>query len=349
MIERVLEAFFRHWVLVLLPLFAVPIDVTAWVFSTPPQYEAQAGVWVERATYLSSSTDELTRYLPPASVQRGRLMELLQTRSFANAVVSGTPLGDQAKTPEGAAEIDQIFARDFDAVQSGDHFLVIRFRSVDSATAVSVVNSVVDQFRSRLSDDRRVQAQLAISFYQSLLNDSQTALNAARTELSKYLSNNPRVAQTLTQNGIEVARLDPQFAELQGRVDTASRDADNARSSLQAAQLDVSAANKSDALGLQIVDPTSVSATPSRQLKKLLAYPIAALLAGLVLSAGLLALFTLLDHSVRSMEDLATDAPILGIIPRFETRSLRVTGAHPTRRALASVAGAPLPGKRRAS
>ena len=349
MIERVLEAFFRHAILIVLPLIAVPVDVTAWVFSTPPQYEAQAGVWVERATYLSSASDELTRYLPPASVQRGRLMELLLTRSFVNAVVSGTPLGAVAATPSGAAEIDQIFTRDFDVIQNGDHFLVIRFRSVESATAAAVVNAVVDEFRKRLSEDRRTQAQLAISFYQTLLGDSQAALTTARSDLSKYLSGNPKVALTLAQNGIEVARLDPQFAELQGRVDTASRDADNARSSLQAAQLDVSAANKSDALGLQIVDPTIVSASPTRQLKKMLVYPIAALLVGLVLSAGLLMLFTLLDHSVRSLTDLATDTPILGIIPRFETRPLHVSGAHPTRRALASVAGAPLPGKRRVS
>ena len=350
MIERVLEAFFRHWVLVLLPLFAVPLDVTAWVFSTPPQYEAQAGVWVERATYLSSSSDELTRYLPPASVQRGRLMELLQTRSFVNSVVKGTPLSPLAATAEGSAEIDQIFARDFDVAQNGDHFLVVHFRAVDSATALSVVNSVVEAFRTRLSDDRRLQAQLAISFYQSLLSDSQTALSSARSDLAKYLTANPKVAVTLAQNGSEVARLDPQFADLQGRVDASSRDADNARSSLQAAQLDVSAANKSDALGLQIVDPASVSAAPSRQLKKLLVYPIVGVLVGAVLAGSLLLLFTLLDHSVRSLTDLAIDTPILGTIPRFAPRVSRLAGSNPTRRAVASVAGAPVPGiKRRAS
>ena len=56
----------------------IPFVVVAWVFSTPPQYEAQAGVWVERPAYLNYSGDELTRYLPPAKVQLDRLSELMR-------------------------------------------------------------------------------------------------------------------------------------------------------------------------------------------------------------------------------------------------------------------------------
>ena len=351
MIEKILEAFFRHWLLILLPLLVIPLDVTAWVFSTPPQYEAQAGVWVERPTYLSYSGDELTRYMPPASVQRNQLLELMRTRSFLTAVVKGSPL-EPLLDPDSTADIDAIFNRDFEAIQNGDHLLVIRFRAEEAATALGAVNAVVEEFRKRASEDRRAQAQLAISFYQARSSDSDTALTTARSDLAKYLAANPKIAQMLSQN-VELARLDPQFAELQRRVESSQRDSDSARGALGAAQLDVSAGNQSDAFSFRIVDATGVSATPSRQLKKMLVYPIAALLFALVIAGSLLMLFTLSDHSVRSLADLAPDTVILGVLPRLKSSHFaRLGGQHATRRAVGFVAGSAVSGQpadRRAS
>jgi capsular polysaccharide biosynthesis protein len=344
MIERILEAFFRHWLLIVLPIIVIPLDVAALVFATPPQYESQAGVWVERPTYLSSSQDELTRYLPPASVQRNRLLELTRTRSFLTAVASGTPLETLLNGPNGGAEIDQIFARDFEVLQDGDHLLVVRFRSEESATALSLVKAIVEEFRNRVAQDRLTQAQLAITFYQSLLTESEAALSQARNDLTKYLAANPKVAVTVAQNGIEVARLDTQFAELQRRVDTVQRDADNARGSLQAARLDVAAGNQSAALGFRVVDAAGVSPTASRQLRKLLVYPIAGIVIALVISGSLLLLLTLSDHSVRSLRDLAPDTVILGVLPNLKPAHVaRHAGGHQTRRAVGFAAGASLP------
>jgi uncharacterized protein involved in exopolysaccharide biosynthesis len=340
-IERALEAFFRHALLIVLPVVVIPLDVTAWVFSTPPQYEAQAGVWVERPTYLNFTGDELTRYLPPATVQRNRLMELMRTRSFIAAVVAGTPLQPLVSDQSGAVALDQLFSRDFEVVQTGDHLLILQFRSEQQDVALQILNAVVAEFRKRASDDRKAQAQVAIAFYQTRLTDADSLLSQARSELAKYLAANPSIARTLAQNGIEVARLDPGFADLQRRVDGASRDSDSARSYLQAAQLDYSAGVQTDTLAFRIVDESGVSATPSRQLRKVLAYPIVALLIGFSLSAALLLLLTLSDHSVRSLSDLAPDTVILGIMPTLRPPNApRGAGGHLTRRAIGFVAGA---------
>jgi uncharacterized protein involved in exopolysaccharide biosynthesis len=341
-IEKMLEAFFRHWVLILLPVLAIPLDVTAFVLSTPPQYEAQAGVWVERPTYLAYSGDDLTRYLPPAMVQRNKLEELMRTRSFISDLVAGTPLSAYLALPGGDVQLDQIFARDFDTIQNGDHLLVVRFRAESRDLAVQIVNSTVDQFRLRASDDRRAQAQLAISFYQARVTDSEARLAQARSDQAKYLTTNPQIAQTLARQGLDVARLDPQFAELQRSVDAAQHDADAAQSYLQSAQLDVSAGVQSDTVTFRVVDPTGVSASPSRQLKKVLVFPIAALIGAFVLSAGLLLFFALSDHSVRSLADLAPDTVILGVMPRLRMRKVPHAGAHLTRRAVGFVAGSAL-------
>jgi hypothetical protein len=340
-IEKILEAFFRHIVLILLPTVLIPLDVTASVLSMPAQYEAQAGMWVEQATYLVYSTDDLNRYLPPAYNQRNRLIELMQTRSFVGEIASKTALAPVAAGPKGDEELKQIFARDFDVGVSGDHLVTLRFRSEDRAEAISVLNTVVTGFKARAAADRYGQAEVAITFYQSRLAEAEKALSVARRALADTVANNPSLASAFNRGGADAARLDPQFAEAQRRVDVAQRDADAARSSLDRAQLDVSAGVQGLEFGFRIVDPVQASATPSRQLKKALVYPIVALLAGLVISAALLLLFALSDHSVRSLADLAPDTVILGVLPHLRPRGVaRRPGPAATRRAVGFVAGA---------
>lgn len=344
MIEKVLEAFFRHALLIVLPILVIPLVVVAWVFSTPPQYESQAGVWVERPAYLNYSGEELTRYLPPAKVQLDRLTELMRTRSFTTDVVRETPLAEYLRVPGGEVAIDQLFARDLDLYTNGDHLLVIRFRAEDRELALTLINAIVERFRDRASEDRRAQAQLAISFYQGRVTDAGVALAQSRIELAKYLASNPDVAAALAKNGLEAARLNPGFADLQRRVDAALRTDDASRSALQSAQFDYASSVQGDALGFRVIDPAGVSATPSRQLRKALVYPLLALIAGLAVSAGLLMLFALSDHSVRSLADLAPDSVILGVMPSMKPTSLkRRAGGDVTRRAVGFIAGAALP------
>jgi hypothetical protein len=346
-IERILEAFFRHAILILLPTVLIPLDVTAAVLSTPAQYEAQAGMWVEQATYLVYSTDDINRYLPPSYNQRNRLIELMQTRSFVGEIASTTALAAVTAGPNGEDAVRQIFARDFDVGVSGDHLVTLRFRSEDRATAIDVLNTLVASFKARAAADRYGQAQVAITFYQSRLTDAEKALSAARRALADTVAGNPTLAAALSRGGSDAARLDPQFAEAQRRVDVAQRDADAARGSLDRAELDVSAGVRGLEFGFRIVDPVQASATPSRQLKKALIYPVVALLAGLVISAALLLLFALSDHSVRSIADLGPETVILGLLPHMQPRGLaRRPGPAATRRAVAFVAGAPIPLRR---
>ena len=344
MIERLLEAFFRHAVLIVLPVILIPLDVSIAMLATPPQYEAQAGMWVENATYLNYSTDDLNRYLPPAQNQRNRLVELMQTRSFLADIATKTELAPILARTGGDDELKQIFARDFDAVASGDHLLTLRFRAEDRAVSIDVLNTLVAAFKARAAADRYGQAQVAITFYTGRLTDAEAQLATARGDLSKLLAANPTIAATLARSGLDAARVDPKFAEAQRAVDAAQRDADSAQISLDKAELDVSAGVEGLEFGFRLADPVLGSATPSRQLKKLIAYPILALLAGLVLSSALLLLFGLSDHSVRSLADLAPDTLVLGVLPHLQPKGVaRGAGQGLTRRAVGFVAGSVLP------
>lgn len=340
MIEKTLEAFFRHWVLILLPMFAIPFDVSAAMLATPAQYEAQAGMWVEQPTYLNYSTDDINRYLSPAANQRNRLVELMQTKSFLAEIVGATSLASVLAAPGGDDALRQIFARDFEAVTSGDHLLSLRFRSEDRDEAAAVLTSMVAKFKDRAINDRYAQAQVAIAFYQSRLTEAESALTGARKNLASYLAANPALAASLSRPGDTSARTDPVYAEAQRQVDALQKDADAASNSLEAAQLDVAAGLKGLELAFRLVDPVTPSATASRQLKKILIYPIVALVLGVLLSAGLLAMFALSDGSVRSLADLGPDAVVLGVLPHLRVKgAARRPGQAAIRRAIGFVAG----------
>lgn len=344
MIERFLEAFFRHALLIVLPIVVIPMVVAAAMLATPPQYEAQAGMWVEQATYLNYSTDDINRYLPPSMNQRNRLLELMQTRSFLSAIANKTTLASIALEPNGDDALRQIFARDFEVAASGDHLLILKFRSENRDDAATVLSTMVDEFKARAAADRYGQAEVAINFYQSRLTNSEVQLVAARNKLTTYLSENPKVAAALTGTGADPARFDPKYAEVQRSVDSSQRDADAARTSLERAELDVAAGVQGLELGFRIVDPVQASPTASRQLKKLLMYPIAAVVVGFLLSASLLLLFALSDRSVRSLADLGPDVVILGVLPRLRAEGVaRRSGPDVTRRAVGFLAGAIVP------
>lgn len=345
MIEKVLEAFFRHVALIVLPIVVVPFVVTAAVLSTPAQYEAQAGMWVEQATYLNYSNDALNPYLSPAQNQRNRLVELLQTRSFVAEIAKKTVLAPLTLAPGGEDALRQLFARDFDAATSGDHLLVLRFRAEDRELAMDALNKVIASFKSRTATDRYGQAQVAINFYQTRLTRAASELVAAKEGYRKYLAENAAVATTLNTRGYDAARLvDLRFGEVARRLEAAQRDADAAQSSLDRATLDVSAGVEGMEFGFRVMDPVIAPPTPSRQLRKVLVYPLVALLTGLVLSATLLLLLALSDRSVRSLADLGPDTVILGVLPPLRARGIaRGAGPGVTRRAVGFVAGATLP------
>jgi len=106
------------------------------------------------------------------------------------------------------------------------------------------------------------------------------------------------------------------------------------------AELDVSAGVQGLECGFRLVGPVEGSLAPSRQVKKVRIYPIIALIVGVVLSASVLLLFVLADHSIRSLADFAPDTVILGVLPRLRARGQgRGTGPDATRRAIGYLAG----------
>ncbi len=334
MIAKLLQALFQHKLLIVLPVVLTPLVVSAYVLATSSRYEARAGVWVERPTYLSS-TDEFERFSTPAQSQANRLSELFRTRAFESDVARRTRLALLAESEEGVEQLQRLFTNDLEVATQGNHLVVIRFRADSAELSNSVVSAIVDAFKEKAHADRLAQADLAISFYAQRVKEVEQKLVASQGALRAFVSANPRSSG----NGL----IDLQLSELQRTVERDRLDVDGARGSLEQARLDSAASLKGQELGFQVIDPPSLPPSPSRPpLRRLLLLPAVALLLGLGVSAGILALFIAGDRSVRSAADLPAGTRLLGTVPYLRPRNVPRGAAHATRRAVGFAAGAAL-------
>lgn len=354
MIERFLETFFRHKLLILLPAFAIPLIVTPIAFFlAPTYYEAWAGVWTERPAYLQTDTERVS-YLTPAQIQKDRLNELLQSRAFAMDVARRTSYAQNIQTRNGQERVHQILVKNTILNTSGTHMLTVQFRGPSPQVAVQVLNAMFEAYQEKSIQDQANQGELAISFYQGQLQDSRDRLAKASDGLRRYVAANPRLTMpdvvgaaggtTLIRPSLSPALTDPQAADLLRRVEVEQRNVDSVQQSLDRAQLAVASAQQGQELGFQVVDPPQPPLSSTQERKRIIIFPVAGLLLGIGLSLGLLVLLVAGDRTVRGENDLSGMSRVVGIVPRLRVRRLpRFVGPDTTRRAIGFPAGAALP------
>jgi uncharacterized protein involved in exopolysaccharide biosynthesis len=350
---KILEAFFRHKLLLLLPPFLIPLIVgPIALMSAPIYYESWAGVWVDRPQYLAYTQAGWNTYLTPAQNQANALNEQLKTRSFVMDIAKRTQLAPLVGNARGEDRILKVFTDGLAITPNGDHLLVLRFRADTPKLAYDLLNSTIDAFKENASTDRVNQASLAISFYQAQLNDGQDNLNKLTSSARQYIAANPRLGSLTSQPGQSTAPVlpatatDPQLADLMGQIQFQQKEIDRIRGELSQAQFDASAGLEGQELGFQVIDPAQVPASPTRALKKQLIMPIGGLVGGAVLSIVLLVFLVTADRAVRGESDLPTNVRVLGDMPVLKLKLRRIPKAarrDAMRRAIGFAAGAALP------
>ncbi len=353
MIGRFLDAFFRHKLLVLLPVVVIPLIVGPVSYAMAPSYyESWATVWTERPDYLQSNNDTNT-WITPAQIQRDRLQELLGSRAFVLDVARRTPYAALLGSRNGQDRAYDLIVRNVGISTSGSHLLAIRYRGQNPQLTVQVLNALFEAYQEKSSEDQASQGELAISFYQGQLKDAQDRLDKASENLRQYVAANPRITMPDVVSGggavvvrpaLSPALVDPKAADLMRTLDSEQRNLENIKQSLDRAQLAVAVAQQGQELGFQVVDAPQPANAPTRERKRVLVFPIAGLLLGLGLSTGLLILLVAGDRSIRNENDLAGVTRVVGSIPQLQARRPRhLLGPHSTRRAIGFTAGAALP------
>jgi uncharacterized protein involved in exopolysaccharide biosynthesis len=351
MTRKLSEAFFRHKLLLLLPLILIPGIVTpVAVLATPVTYDTAVAVWVDHPTYLDYN-DGTSPYITPAQNQANRLTELLHTRTFQGDVAKRTSMASLVGSPTGDARISDLFSRAVTVGRSGDHVLTVQVQGPTPQLAFDLSNAIIDAYQEKTAADLADQSSTAVAFYQDRLQQTQQALSKATQDLHRYLatlaanSDDPSAVTTSATGGLSPAVAnDPKAVVLQSAVTSAQTDYDNARKAVDQAQFNTSAALQGQQVGFQVLDPPQMPTFATRPIKKIIIYPIAALAAGLLLSAVVLVIVVVGDRSARGEYDLDPSLRVLGVVPVLNMKRTpkRFRGVA-TRRAIGAVAGAALP------
>lgn len=357
MIRKILEAFFQHKLLLLLPPFLIPAIVTPIaVLSTPPAYETAVSVWIDRPAYLDTK-DGSSPWVSAVQNQSGRLGELLRTRAFLTDVAQRTSLAPLVSTAAGQQRIYDLVSRSVTiggaagtgaaAVNSGsEHLLVIRVTAATAQLSYELCKAIVDAYQEKSAADQADQASVAVDVYQARVTDAQKQLTKVSSDLRRYAAarqGDDQVADT-GPGSLPAAMLDPRLGALQANVQSAQLDVNNAQAALTQAQQDSVIATQGLQYGFQILDPAQLPTVATAQTKKIIIYPIAAVVVGLGLMCALLVLLVATDRSIRSESDLGPGIRTLGDVPLLQLKNVpKNLRAVATRRAIGATAGMALP------
>lgn len=329
MIAKLFEAYFQRMWLFLIPPILMPLVVTPAAFFLSVSYETRAAVWVERPSYLRSAADDVGRLTTPAQSQGARLTELLRSRTFLMDVASQTPLAPLVGSTKGEDRIMATIEKGLVIAPSGTNLLAISFEAPSAELSFQFVDALVQRFQERAESDRRGQADQAMSFYEERLQTAEDQLAKSHENVRRYIGSNPRLqpgdrssstgltAPVVRPSDSGAAAVDPRLAELMARVDLDERDVERARAALDDTRLRVSASAQGQELGFQLIDPPRMPTEPRRSLKKLLVFPVGAVVAGLGISVALLLLMIATDRSARSEADLSGSFPVIATVPRL--------------------------------
>lgn len=309
MSQRALDVFFRHKILILMPmvlLVAVGIAV-AYQMRPEPVYRANASVWTQRSTLLDSGLGvETNPYLTPAQNQSQVFTDLLTLDSF---VLDAASRVDGLKGLSPQAKIDTIRNNTY-VVPEGVNVLSIVHENQDPVLARDIVQAILDSEGESLTTDVVAEADAATEFYEARLATAKEELDKEKAALADYRAGLPAAAQS------DPSYVDATLVELNANAQSAQDDYDALLDRLEAIHLERDAALEGRDLSFQIADPPELPTSPRPvAVSSMLPYPILGLLLGISASGIMLFALTRLDEGIRLASEAENVGPVLAVVP----------------------------------
>lgn len=314
MSQKVLDVFFRHKFLIILPLVILTLAGAAASLSRQTiEYRATAHVWTQRTPLLSSRLGgQGSSFTTPAAHQARVLNDLLKLDSFRQSVadrVGGLEALSPSLQRRAVREGTVVFA-------SGENVMTIRHRDEDPLLAQSVLQEIIDTYSESFQSGVIDEAEAAANFYETRLEVASIALDESEQALASYEG---------TLSPTAAIDLDPELAALQADARQAQRDYDEQLGRLENIYLQRDAALEGRDLSFQVMDPPNLPSSPLPTPRTdLLMLPALGMLLGVSASGAVLFALTRLDDSIRLPgEARKVGAPILAVVPELGRRRMR--------------------------
>jgi len=327
---RLMESYFRHRWLYLIPILMMTILAAVSIFVAKPKYISRGVLFVQKQSLLAqltSVTGSNISWQTAATVTSGELKELLQTEAFIRAVIQSTDL--EPKMAGGQQAVTDTITEARDAVWVsvvGDNQILIGAVHSKPQVSLQLVNGVVQTYLQWKINGDRSESEAAHTFFTGLISSYKSDADQARQNLYNYLVAHPvpikgeRPAVEL----LEINRLQAELNSAQTRYTSAINKDENAQ--LAAAQ-----AQENVLQSYVVIDSPRLPDKPEVSFKKLILQRALFVLVGMVISLLAVAGGAVLDRSFRFPIDVVhgINLPVLATVPSV----LPVSGRRKLKRA----------------
>jgi uncharacterized protein involved in exopolysaccharide biosynthesis len=313
---RLLESYFRHRWLYLLPIVLMLGAAAAYIYLQEPLYNSEGVLHVQDESLINDLTigsDNGFGWSTPAQAISKEITDLLGTDAFIRAMISQTDL--ESEMGGGLGVIDGLMNDVREAVwvvPSGDNQLIIAASYKEPIVTQQLVNAVVDNFVNwqinvQLSDSANAQ-----DFFIDLTQEYKADLEEARQAYDTYLLEHPEPERG-ARSQLEQVRISRLESEVQIASDRYVKSVENE----ELARLAIIQAENTIMQSYFLVDAPKVPTSPETSLKSLVMNVAIFLVVGVLISCVGIVGGALLDRSFLVPFDVnkLLDLPVLALVP----------------------------------
>jgi hypothetical protein len=199
-------------------------------FIAPRTYQSTAALWALQRYFVVTSTGAQSNLLQTeAQTQASALTELLQTRTFVDAVVKGIDLaptlGLSSSVMNNPQELESALFNEISSTKnvvitpSDEYLYTISYTNRNPKIAQQIVASIITNFGEQGLELSTAEATNLLVSYQTQLAVAQKDLNTAITAETKYAQAHPtQTPNQLLANDSQFALLDTQKTQAQTTV-----------------------------------------------------------------------------------------------------------------------------------
>jgi len=314
---RILESYFRHRWLYLLPIVLAGVMGAYYVMNEKPSYYAQGVLYVQNESYLASLTNVRDSsgswWVTAAQTASQDLNELLKTDAFIRAVIQQTDL--ENKMDEGQTAVKTIIDETRKSIwvyPLGDNQIVVSATREEPEIAYQLVNAVVEGYLQWQINAQLAESETAQTFFNDVIKTYEEELTAAREEMKQYLETHPSPLRG-DRPGAEQIEID----RLQSAIDLASTRYATALDKEESTRLAMAQIKSDTRQKYYLIDAPRMPDKPNASLKDKAIKGAIFLAAGVVLSVGAIVGAAVLDRSLRLPIDVShrLDLPVLSLVP----------------------------------
>ncbi len=328
--RRTLEAIFGHPLQLLILIVLLPvIGVAVMYLIVPRTYQSTAALWALQRYFVVTSTGPQSNLLQTeAQTQATALTELLQTRTFVDAVVKGIDLaptlGLSSSVIHNPQELESALFNEISSPKnviitpSDEYLFTISYTNRNPRIAQQIVASIITNFGRQGLELSITEATNLLAGYQTQLAAAQKDLNTAIAAETQYAHSHP------TQTPNQLLASDSQYAQLDTQKSQAQATVQGLQTTINTIQQTINTEGTQTATLYRVVDAPLLPYIPVSRTKSYLVGGGIGLVIAILADVLYLVIIVRRDRGVYSAHDLQdlVAFPVIMQLPNLTTGAI---------------------------